>query len=264
VKGKLAVRFGALGYLALLLLLPIALVVWRTFEHGLKPVIDTLTSPAAVHAFWLTMLMAAVAVPLNTLFGVACAYTLVRRRFRGRSVLSVIVDLPFAVSPVVLGLALYALYGRTGWLGPWLSEHGLQVIFSIPGMILATVFASLPFVVREVVPVLQEIGTDQEQASSTLGASGRQTFLRITLPAIRWGIAYGVVLTTARALGEFGAVSVVSGNLIGQTQTLPLYVENRYDNFDLSGAYTASFLLAAIAVIVLLLMTRLNRSKETK
>lgn len=264
MKGKLAVRFGALGYLALLLLLPIALVVWRTFEHGLKPVIDTLTSPAAVHAFWLTMLMAAVAVPLNTLFGVACAYTLVRRRFRGRSVLSVIVDLPFAVSPVVLGLALYALYGRTGWLGPWLSEHGLQVIFSIPGMILATVFASLPFVVREVVPVLQEIGTDQEQASSTLGASGRQTFLRITLPAIRWGIAYGVVLTTARALGEFGAVSVVSGNLIGQTQTLPLYVENRYDNFDLSGAYTASFLLAAIAVIVLLLMTRLNRSKETK
>ncbi|HEY2176278.1 MAG TPA: sulfate ABC transporter permease subunit CysW [Mycobacteriales bacterium] len=264
MKGKFAVRFGALGYLALLLLLPIALVVWRTFEHGLKPVIDTLTSPAAVHAFWLTMLMAAVAVPLNTLFGVACAYTLVRRRFRGRSVLSVIVDLPFAVSPVVLGLALYALYGRTGWLGPWLSEHGLQVIFSIPGMILATVFASLPFVVREVVPVLQEIGTDQEQASSTLGASGRQTFLRITLPAIRWGIAYGVVLTTARALGEFGAVSVVSGNLIGQTQTLPLYVENRYDNFDLSGAYTASFLLAAIAVIVLLLMTRLNRSKETK
>lgn len=264
MKGRLAVRFGALGYLALLLLLPIALVVWRTFEHGLKPVIDTLTSPAAVHAFWLTMLMAAVAVPLNTLFGVACAYTLVRRKFRGRSVLSVIVDLPFAVSPVVLGLALYALYGRTGWLGPWLSDHGLQVIFSIPGMILATVFASLPFVVREVVPVLQEIGTDQEQASSTLGASGRQTFLRITLPAIRWGIAYGVVLTTARALGEFGAVSVVSGNLIGQTQTLPLYVENRYDNFDLSGAYTASFLLAAIAVIVLLLMTRLNRSKETK
>ncbi len=264
MKGKLFVRFGALGYLALLLLLPIALVVWRTFEHGLKPVIDTLTSPAAVHAFWLTMLMAAVAVPLNTLFGVACAYTLVRRRFRGRTVLSVIVDLPFAVSPVVLGLALYALYGRTGWLGPWLSDHGLQVIFSIPGMILATVFASLPFVVREVVPVLQEIGTDQEQASSTLGASGRQTFLRITLPAIRWGIAYGVVLTTARALGEFGAVSVVSGNLIGQTQTLPLYVENRYDNFDLTGAYTASFLLAAIAVLVLLLMTRINRSKETK
>lgn len=264
MKGKFALRFGALGYLALLLLLPIALVVWRTFGNGLKPVIDTLTSPAAVHAFWLTMLMAAVAVPLNTLFGVACAYTLVRRKFRGRNILSVIVDLPFAVSPVVLGLALYALYGRTGWLGPWLSDHGIQVIFSIPGMILATVFASLPFVVREVVPVLQEIGTDQEQASSTLGASGRQTFLRITLPAIRWGIAYGVVLTTARALGEFGAVSVVSGNLIGQTQTLPLYVENRYDNFDLSGAYTASFLLAAIAVLVLILMTRLNRSKETK
>ncbi len=262
MKGRFFLRFGALGYLALLLLLPIALVVWRTFGHGLKPVIDTLTSPAAVHAFWLTMLMAAIAVPLNTLFGVACAYTLVRRKFRGRSVLSVIVDLPFAVSPVVLGLALYALYGRTGWLGPWLSDHGIQVIFSIPGMILATVFASLPFVVREVVPVLQEIGTDQEQASSTLGASGRQTFLRITLPAIRWGIAYGVVLTTARALGEFGAVSVVSGNLIGQTQTLPLYVENRYDNFDLSGAYTASFLLAAIAVLVLVLMTRLNRSKE--
>lgn len=252
-------RFGALGYLALLLIAPVGMVFYRTFEHGLGDVIDAITAPDAVHAFWLTVLMVAIAVPLNTVFGVVCALLLVRRSFPGKSVLSVIVDLPFAVSPVVVGLALYLLYGRNGWFGPWLIEHGMPVVFSIPGMVIATIFASLPFVVREVVPVLEEIGTEQEEAAETLGSSPAQTFWRITLPAIRWGIAYGVVLTTARALGEFGAVSIVSGNLVGKTQTLPLYVEERYQNFDLTGAYTASVVLATLAIVVLITMNRLNR-----
>ncbi len=257
--GKVTLRTFALGYLTLLLLAPLVMVFYRTFQHGISPVIDAITAPDAVHAFLLTLLMVAIAVPLNTVFGVACAHLLVRRRFRGAGVLSVIVDLPFAISPVVLGLALYLLYGDSGWLGPWLTDHGITVLFSIPGMVLATIFASLPFVVREVVPVLEEIGTDQEQAGATLGASPSQLFWRITLPAIRWGLAYGVVLTTARALGEFGAVSIVSGNVLGETQTLPLYVENRFENFDLTGAYAASVLLAIIAVAVLLTMSRIAR-----
>lgn len=259
--GRLGLRAAVLAYLALLLVGPIVMIFYRTFEHGLGPVIHTITSGAATHAFWLTVLMVAIAVPLNTVFGIMCAIVLVRRRFRGAGILGVFVDLPFAVSPVVLGLALFLLYGRTGWLGPWLSAHGIQVIFSIPGMVLATIFASLPFVAREVVPVLIEIGTEQEQAAETLGSSAAQTFRRITLPAIRWGIAYGVILTTARALGEFGAVSVVSGNLIGKTQTLPLYVENSYNNFDVTGAYTASILLACMAIVVLLAMSLLARKK---
>jgi len=177
---------------------------------------------------------------------------------RGKALLNAVIDLPFAVSPVVVGLSLFLLYGRKGWFGSWLLDHGVQILFSVPGMILATVFVSLPFVVREVVPVLREIGTNQEEAASTLGASPWQTFWRITLPAIRWGVAYGVVLTTARALGEFGAVSVVSGKIIGETDTLPLYVEQRFQAFDLTGAYAASALLAVIALATLLVMTKLK------
>lgn len=262
MRARLTLRVGVLGYLTMLLIAPIGIVFYRTFEHGLSPVVDAITEPAAVHAFWMSVLMVSIAVPLNTIFGVACALLLVRRRFPGRGALSALVDLPFAVSPVVLGLALYVLYGREGWFGPWFIEHGMPVVFATPAMVLATVFASLPFVVREVAPVLEEIGTEQEEAASTLGSKGWQTFWRITLPAIRWGLAYGVVLTTARALGEFGAVSVVSGNLVGKTQTLPLYVEERYQNFDLTGAYAASVLLAMLAIAVLTTMTWLNRSKQ--
>jgi sulfate transport system permease protein len=261
MKGRLALRSVAIGYLALLLAFPVGLVFYRSFEDGLGAFWDSLTTPDAQHAFWLTIEMVAIAVPLNTVFGVLCALVLVRQRFRGKALLNAAIDLPFAVSPVVIGLALILVYGRNGWIGDWLIENGIRVIFSTPGMILATIFVSLPFVVREVVPVLREIGTEQEQAAETLGASPLQTFFRITLPAIRWGVAYGVVLTTARALGEFGAVSIVSGKLSGQTETLTLLVENRFQRFDLVGAYAASVVLAILALLTLLSMNLL-RPKE--
>jgi sulfate transport system permease protein len=250
---RIALRVAALGYLALLLLFPVALIFYRTFEHGLGAVYDSVTTPAAISAFSLTLEVAAIAVPLNTAFGVVMALALARGRFRGKSLLDALIDLPFAVSPIVIGLSLVLVYGRGGWI-----QLPFQVIFSLPGIVLATVFVSLPFVVREVTPVLREVGDEQEQAAATLGASGRQAFWRITLPAIRYGIAYGVVLSVARAIGEFGAVSVVSGKIAGQTMTLTLLVEQRFSNYDLAGAYAASALLAVIALATLLVMTRLR------
>jgi sulfate/thiosulfate transport system permease protein len=261
MRARYGLRFAALAYLTLLLVLPVGLVFLRTFQNGLGPVWNTLTDPDFLHALWLTILIALIAVPLNTIFGVACALVLVRQRFRGKAVLNAFVDLPFALSPVVVGLALFLVYARTGWFGPWLDAHGIQIVFALPAMVLATIFVSLPFVVREVVPVLREIGTEQEEAAWTLGASPLSTFRRITLPAIRWGVTYGIVLTTARCLGEFGAVSVVSGNLIGKTQTLTLHVNNRFQAFDLVGAYTASVVLAVLALMTLFLMNLFR--KET-
>jgi sulfate/thiosulfate transport system permease protein len=257
-RARIALRVLALAYLAALLLIPVAVVFYRTFEHGIGAVWQSVTTPAAIHAFWLTVEIALIAVPLNTVLGVITAMALVRGRFRGKAVLQAAIDLPFAISPVVIGLALVLVYGRTGWFGGWLADHGIQVIFAVPGMVLATIFVCLPFVVREVEPVLREVGDEQEQAAATLGASRRQTFARVTLPAIRYGIAYGVVLSTARAIGEFGAVSVVSGKIAGQTDTLTLLVENRFQNFDVAGAYAASALLALIALMTLLLMTGLR------
>jgi len=256
---RVGLRFAALGYLALLLVFPLGLVFYRTFQHGLGPVWNALTDPEAVHALWLTVLIALIAVPANTVFGVACALVLVRQRFPGKWALNALIDLPFALSPVVVGLSLFLVYGRKGWLGPWLDAHGIQIIFALPGMVLATIFVSLPFVVREVVPVLREIGSEQEEAAWTLGASPFATFWRVTLPAIRWGLTYGVVLTTARSLGEFGAVSVVSGNIVGRTETLTLHVQNRFQNFDLVGAYTASVVLALLAIFTLLGMNLIRR-----
>jgi sulfate transport system permease protein len=253
----LALRVLGLGYLAVLLLVPVGLVFHRTFEPGLGSVVDSVTTPAAISAFWLTLEIAAIAVPLNTVFGILTALVLVRGRFRGRWLLDALIDLPFAVSPIVVGLSLILVYGAGGWV-----ELPFQVLFSLPGMVLATIFVCLPFVVREVAPVLREIGDEQEQAASTLGASPWQTFWRITLPAIRYGVAYGVVLTTARAIGEFGAVSVVSGKVSGETETLTLLVEKRFQNFDLAGAYAASALLALIALLTLLAMTLLKPRKE--
>jgi sulfate/thiosulfate transport system permease protein len=261
-RTRLGLRVVALLYLAALLAIPVGLVFYRTFEHGLGAVYDSVTTPAAIHAFWLTIEIAAIAVPLNTIFGVLTAMALVRGNFRGKNIVEAIIDLPFAVSPVVIGLSLILVYGHSGWLGTWLVDNGIQVIFAVPGMVLATIFVSLPFVVREVAPVLREIGDEQEQAAATLGANARQTFLRITLPALRWGIAYGVVLSTARAIGEFGAVSVVSGKISGQTETLTLLVEKRFQNFDLAGAYAASALLALIALATLLAMTLIKPRKE--
>jgi sulfate transport system permease protein len=264
MKSKYALRFVALGYLALLLGIPVGMVFINAFQDGFAAAWDSVTTPEAQHAFYLTFVMVAVAVPLNTIFGVLCALAIVRQRFRGRALLNALVDLPFAVSPVVVGLALVLVYGRRdGWVGPWLYDHGVQVIFSTPGMILATMFVSLPFVVREVIPVLREIGTEQEQAAATLGANGLQTFFRITLPAIRWGVAYGIVLTTARALGEFGAVSVVSGKLSGQTETATLFVEGQYQSFNQTGAYAASVVLALLALVTLLAMN-LIKPKESR
>jgi sulfate/thiosulfate transport system permease protein len=259
---RLGLRFTALGYLAVLLLFPVGLVFYRTFGDGIAPVWEAITTPEAQHAFYLTVLMVVISVPLNTIFGVACATVLVRHRFRGRNLINNLIDLPFAISPVVVGLALILVYGQEGWFGGWLADHGIQVIFSPLGMVLATIFVCLPFVVREVMPVLREIGTEQEQAASTLGASPWQTFWRITLPAIRWGVAYGVVLTTARALGEFGAVAVVSGQLVGKTQTLTLHVEQSFTNFDLTGAYAAAFVLAVLALATLLAMNLFKPKEE--
>jgi sulfate transport system permease protein len=261
VAARLGLRFAALGYLAALLAFPVGLVFWRTFENGLGPVWNAATNPEALHALWLTVLIALIAVPANTIFGVICALVIVRDRFRGKTLLNALVDLPFALSPVVIGLALYLVYARTGWFGGWLVDHGINVIFALPGMILATIFVSLPFVVRETIPVLREIGTEQEEAAWTLGASPLTAFFRVTLPAIRWGVTYGIVLTTARAIGEFGAVSIVSGSIAGRTETLTLHVQQRFQGFDLTGAYTASVELALLALITLLFMTLLR--KET-
>jgi sulfate/thiosulfate transport system permease protein len=256
--GKYAIRVFSLGYLAVLLVAPVGYVFWRTFEHGVGPAWDAVTTPDALHALKVTLILAAIAVPANTIFGVLCALAIVRHRYPGAGIVNAVVDLPLALSPVVVGLALLLLYGRGGWLG----GHG--IVFALPGMVLATIFVSLPFVVREVVPVLREIGTEQEQAAATLGASALQTFLRVTWPAIRYATAYGVVLTTARALGEFGAVSVVSGRLAGETESLTLYVQDRYQSFDTTGAYAAAVVLALLAMATLLLMTRLKPKEGTQ
>jgi sulfate/thiosulfate transport system permease protein len=262
VAARLGLRFAALGYLAALLVFPVGLVFWRTFENGIGPVMDAATTPEALHALWLTVIIALIVVPANTIFGIVCALVIVRDNFRWKGVLNTVVDLPFALSPVVIGLSLYLVYARTGWFGGWLVDNGISVIFALPGMILATIFVSLPFVVRETVPVLRELGIEQEEAAWTLGASPLSTFFRVTLPAIRWGVTYGIVLTTARAIGEFGAVSIVSGSIAGRTETLTLHVQERFNSFDLTGAYTASVELALLALITLFFMTIVRREKS--
>jgi sulfate transport system permease protein len=250
---RYALRTVALGYLALLVVAPVSMVFYRAFEHGIAAAWDAVTTPPAQHAFYLTIMVTLIAVPLNAIFGVLTALLLARRSFPGKRLLNAVVDLPFAVSPVIVGLALILVWGRNGWF------HATGIIFALPGIVLATIFVSLPFVVREVLPVLQEEGTDQEQAATTLGAGGWATFRRITLPTIRWGLAYGVVLSTARSLGEFGAVSAVSGKISGRTETMTLFVEDRFQAFDLTGAYAASVVLALLALATLGLMLLLQR-----
>jgi sulfate transport system permease protein len=262
-RSRWGLRALGLGYLTLLLLAPLVAIFYKTFEHGLAPPIDAITSPNGLHALKLSLLMVAIAVPLNTIFGIGCALLLVRHKWKGNAVIDAVINLPFAISPVVIGLSLFLLYSTNGgWLGPGLADAGIEVLFSVPGMVLASIFVSVPFVVRETVPVLQEIGTEQEQAAETLGASPWQTFWRVTLPAIRWGVAYGVVLSTARALGEFGAVSIVSGSRSGETETLPLFVKKAFDNFEFAGAYGASVLLAVLALTTLLAMNVLKRKED--
>ncbi len=257
-RTTLSLRSVALLYLAALLLLPLVIVFWRTFEHGLGTAWSWMSTPAAVSALWLSLLIAVIAVPLNTLFGIGTALVLVRGRTRGRAILDGLIDLPFVVSPVIVGLALLLVFGQGGWFGSFFTSHGIRVIYAVPGMVIATVFVSLPFVVREVAPVLIEVGNEQEQAAATLGASSWQTFWRVTLPSIRWGVAYGVILTTARALGEIGAVAVVSSNVAGSTQTLPLLVYARDEQIGsqvTTSVYSAATELAVLSLVVLVVMT---------
>jgi sulfate transport system permease protein len=263
MTGRHVVRYGSLAYLAAILVAPVGLIFWRAFEHGLAPFWHAISNPTAVAALKLTLEVTVITVPLNAAFGILCALAIVRHRIPGMGLVNALVDLPLALSPVVVGLALYLLYGRDGWFGGWLNGHGVRILFAVPGIVLATIFVSLPFVVREVVPVLREIGTEQEQAAATLGASAFTTFRRITFPAIRWAVAYGVVLTTARCLGEFGAVSIVSGGLAGRTQVLTQYVQASYENFDQTGAYAASVLLAGLAILTLLAMTVMKRGDRS-
>ncbi|WP_420751945.1 sulfate ABC transporter permease subunit CysW [Rhodococcus sp. O3] len=259
---RISLRTVALGYLFFLLLVPIGVILYRTFENGIIAFVESISTPAAISALNLSLLIVAIVVPLNVVFGIVVALALVRGRFPGRGLLQSVVDLPFAVSPIVVGVALIMLWGAGGWFGG-LESLGFKVIFGLPGMVIATIFVTLPFVVREVEPVLHEIGEEQEQAAATLGASAWQTFWRITLPAIRWGLTYGIVLTVARALGEFGAVIMVSSGFPGVSQTLTLLVHARYiDDHNTFGAYSAATLLMAIAVLVLLLMTLLDRKRS--
>jgi sulfate/thiosulfate transport system permease protein len=262
-KPPLWLRLLVLVYLGLLIAGPVALVVFSAFADGVSTFWAAITRPDALHALGLTLLIAVIVVPANTVFGVVCALLLVRSSSPARRIVSAVVNLPFALSPVVIGLALLLAYGSRGWFGPVLDAVGWRVIFDVPGMVVATLFVTLPFVVREVEPVLREVGMDQEQAASTLGASSAQIFWRITLPSIRHAVGYGVVLTVARAVGEFGAVSVVSGHLVGRTETLTQYVDTRYLTFDLTGAYAASLVLGAMAVLTLCGMNAL-RSKVSE
>ncbi|MEH1811009.1 MAG: sulfate ABC transporter permease subunit CysW [Nostoc sp.] len=254
----------AIAYLALVQYIPAINVFVQAFSKGVGPFLSNLTRPAFLHAAWLTLLLAVISLPLNTVFGLCAAWAIARHKFPGRAVVLSIIDLPFSISPVVAGLMIVLLYGRNGWFGPWLQAHDIKIIFAFPGMVLATAFVSMPFVAREVIPVLEEFGKDQEEAARTLGAKDWQIFLRITLPSIRWGLLYGLILTNARAMGEFGAVSVVSGNIADQTQSLPLFVEDAYKQYETEAAFSAAVLLALLAVVTLVLKEILERKTRIK
>lgn len=256
-------RYVALAYILVLVLVPVGLILVRTFEPGVGGFFASITTPAAISALQLSLLVVAIVVPLNVIFGLPTALVLARNKFRGKSILQAIIDLPFAVSPVVVGVALILLWGSAGIFGFVQNDLGFKIIFGFPGIVLASIFVTVPFVIREVEPVLHELGTDQEQAAATLGATWWQTFWRITLPSIRWGLTYGVVLTVARTLGEYGAVIMVSSNMPGQSQTLTLLVSDRYNRGAEYGAYAISTLLMAVAVIVLIVQVVLD-SRRTK
>lgn len=252
-------------YLGLVLFIPALNVFVQAFSGGINGFLHTFTERAFLNAAKLTLLMAIITVPLNTVFGLCAAWAIGRnKRFPGRALLISIIDLPFSISPVVAGLMVVLLYGRNGWFGPLLDANNIKIIFAVPGMVIATAFVSLPFVAREVIPVLEEIGAEQEEAAKTLGASSWQTFWRVTLPSIRWGLLYGVLLTNARAMGEFGAIAVVSGNITGKTQTLPLFVEEAYKQYNTQSAYSAAVLLACLAIITMVAKAILERKTDIK
>jgi sulfate transport system permease protein len=248
---RLALIAVALSFLALFLVLPLVLVFEQALERGAAAYLAAIREPDALSALRLTLLTAAVAVPANLLFGLAAAWAIARFEFPGRSLLLTLVDLPFAVSPVISGLVFVLLFGRTGLLGPWLAAHDVRIVFAVPGIVLATVFVTFPFVARELIPVMQAAGRDEEEAAVVLGASGFQVFWRVTLPNVKWGLLYGVILCNARAMGEFGAVSVVSGHVRGLTNTLPLHVEILYNEYQFQAAFAVASLLALLAIVTL-------------
>nr|WP_255429021.1 sulfate ABC transporter permease subunit CysW [Saccharophagus sp. K07] len=249
------VRWGliavALIFLALFLVIPLIAVFKEAFSKGVEVYFASIREPDAWAAVKLTLLAAAIAVPLNVIFGISAAWAITKFRFRGKQVLITLIDLPFAVSPVVAGLIYVLLFGTKGWLGPWLGEHDIKIIFAVPGIVLATIFVTFPFVARELIPLMEEQGTSYEEAALTLGASGWQTFWKVTLPSIKWGLLYGIILCNARAMGEFGAVSVVSGHIRGQTNTLPLHIEILYNEYQFAAAFAAASLLAGLALVTL-------------
>ena len=255
---RFVARYLALAYVLVLVVVPVGLILVRTFEPGVGAFFSSITTPAAISALQLSLLVVAIVVPLNVIFGVPTALLLARKRFRGKGILQAAIDLPFAVSPVVVGVALILLWGTAGIFGFVENSLGFKIIFGLPGIILASIFVTVPFVIREVEPVLHELGTEQEEAASTLGATWWQTFWRITLPSIRWGLTYGIVLTVARTLGEYGAVLMVSSNLPGESQTLTLLVSDRYNRGSEYGAYAISTLLMMVAVLVLVAQTVLE------
>jgi len=255
---RLLLRYVALAYIVILVVVPVGLILWRTFTPGIGTFFASISTPAAISALQLSLLVVAIVVPLNVVFGVPTALVLARNRFRGKSALQAVIDLPFAVSPVVVGVALILLWGSAGVLGFVENDLGFKIIFGLPGIVLASIFVTLPFVIREVEPLLHELGTDQEEAASTLGSQWWQTFWRITLPSIRWGLTYGIVLTIARTLGEYGAVIMVSSNLPGTSQTMTLLVSDRYSRGQEYGAYAVSTLLMTVAVLVLIVQVVLD------
>jgi sulfate/thiosulfate transport system permease protein len=255
---KLLLGSVALGFIVVLLLLPLALVFKEAFAHGVSAFVSAIREPDTLAAVRLSLTAAAIAVPLNTVFGIAAAWAIAKYDFPGKTVLVTLIDLPFSVSPVVAGLIYVLVFGMQGWLGPWLSDHDIHILFALPGIVLATIFVTFPFVARELIPLMVDQGRDEEEAAATLGASGFQTFLRVTLPNIKWGLLYGVLLCNARALGEFGAVSVVSGHIRGVTNTMPLHVQLLYDNYDYAGAFAVAALLAMLALLTLALKSLLE------
>jgi len=262
LKEPVWVRYGLIAFavtiLGLFLILPLAAVLVQALEHGVGAYLAALDDPDTRHAIYLTLLVAAIVVPLNTVFGVAAAWAIARFQFRGRSFLLSLIDLPFSVSPVIAGLIYVLVFGAHGWFGPWLAEHDIKIIFAVPGIVLATLFVTFPFVARELIPLMQEQGQEEEEAALTLGASGWKTFWQVTLPNIKWGLLYGVILCNARAMGEFGAVSVVSGHIRGLTNTLPLQVEVLYNEYEFVPAFAAASLLAVLAIITLIVKSLLE------
>ena len=245
----------ALVFLTLFLFIPLISVFYEAFKKGSDVYFAAITDPDAVSAIKLTLTVAAIAVPLNLVFGVAAAWAIAKFEFRGKNLLITLIDLPFSVSPVVSGLIYVLVFGLQGWLGPWLAEHDIKIIFAVPGIVLATVFVTVPFIARELIPLMQAQGTEEEEAAVVLGASGWQTFYQVTLPNIKWGLLYGAILCNARAMGEFGAVSVVSGHIRGSTNTMPLHVEILYNEYNFAAAFAVASLLALLALVTLVLKT---------